>query len=197
MEDQYHVDERVHHELRAALGRAVPDLHPQYRRGIFGTGLREDHLDALNRNGEELRCNGVGGGEDLILGQAVDDDEVAWAVEIGIGVCGFLIAGVPTGGARTDVSVRDVLDPAFQYQLESIQVDNSVAECVAAICDTAEELAIFTAVNGASVLTDALGDDVVSYAAATIDAGNGNVGNLQLDINANTVWAILFSVKMP
>jgi len=27
--------------------------------------------------------------------------------------------------------------------------------------------------------------------------GNGNVGNLQLDINANAVWAILFSVKMP
>jgi hypothetical protein len=101
------------------------------------------------------------------------------------------------GGARTDISVRDVLDPAFQYQLESMQVDNSVAECAAAICDAAEELAIFTAVNGAPVLTDALGDDVVSYAAATIDAGNGNVGNLQLDINANAVWAILFSVKMP
>jgi len=32
---------------------------------------------------------------------------------------------------------------------------------------------------------------------AIIDAGNGNVGNLQLDINANAVWAILFSVKMP
>ena len=102
-----------------------------------------------------------------------------------------------SGGARTDISVRDVLDPAFQYQLESMQVDNSVAECAAAICDAAEELAIFTAINGAPVLTDALGDDVVSYAAATIDAGNGNVGNLQLDINADSVWAILFSVKMP
>jgi len=103
-----------------------------------------------------------------------------------------------SGGARTDVSVRDVLDTAFQYQLESIQVDNSVAECAAAVCTPAEELAIFTAVIGAlPVLTDALGDDVVSYAAPTIDAGNGNVGNLQLDINANTVWAILFSVKMP
>ena len=100
-------------------------------------------------------------------------------------------------GARTDISVRDVLDPAFQYQLESIQVDNSVAECAAAICAAAEELAIFTAVNGAPVLTDALGDDVVSYATATINAGNRNVGNLQLDINANAVWAILFSVKMP
>ncbi len=101
------------------------------------------------------------------------------------------------GGARTDVSVRDILDPAFQYQLESMRVDNSVAACALAVCDAAEELAIFTAVNGAAVLTDAVGDDVVSYAAATIDAGNENAGNLQLDINADSVWAILFSVKMP
>jgi len=101
------------------------------------------------------------------------------------------------GTAVTDVSVRDILDPAFQYQLESIQVDNSVVACALAVCDVAEELAIFTAVNGAPVLTDALGDDVVSYAVPTIDAGNGNVGNLQLDIGANAVWSILFSVKMP
>ena len=64
--------------------------------------------------------------------------------------------------------MRDVLDTAFQYQLESIQLDNSVGKCAMATCD------------------------------AIIDAGNGNVGNLlQLDINANAVWAILFSVKMP
>jgi hypothetical protein len=101
------------------------------------------------------------------------------------------------GGARTDISVRDVLDPAFQYQLESIQVDNAVAECALTICTPAEELAIFTVVNGAPVLTDALGDDVVSYTAPNIDAGNGNAANVQLDINADSVLAILFSVKMP
>jgi Concanavalin A-like lectin/glucanases superfamily/Domain of unknown function (DUF2341) len=99
--------------------------------------------------------------------------------------------------ARTDVSVRDVLDPAFQYQLSTIQVDNSVGECAAVVCTPAEELTIFTAVAGAAVLTDALGDDVVSYSAPNIDAGDGNAANLQLDINADTVWAILFSVKMP
>ncbi len=101
------------------------------------------------------------------------------------------------GGARTDISVRDVLDPAFQYQLESIQVDNSAAECALTICTPAEELAIFTAVNGAPVLTDALGDDLVSYTAPNIDAGDGNVANLQLDINADRVWVLLFSVKIP
>ncbi|MFQ6006544.1 MAG: choice-of-anchor Q domain-containing protein [Woeseia sp.] len=101
--------------------------------------------------------------------------------------------------AVSDVSVRDVLDPAFQYQAGSIQVDNSVAQCAAAICTPAEEQAIFAAVAAAAFLTDAADGDVASYtgASSSIDAGNGNVANLQLDINANAVWALLFSVKMP
>ncbi len=100
-------------------------------------------------------------------------------------------------GARTDVTVRDVLDTAFQYQAGTIQVDNSVAECALTVCTVAEELAIFTAVNVAVPLSDAVDGDVASYAGASIDAGDGNVTNLQLDINADSVWAIMFSVKMP
>jgi hypothetical protein len=103
------------------------------------------------------------------------------------------------GAARNDVTVRDVLDPAFQYQAGTIQVDNSLAECVASVCTQSEEQAIFAAVDGAAVLTDAVDGDVASYTAAgtTVDAGNGNVGNLQLDINGTGVWAIMFSAKMP
>jgi hypothetical protein len=103
------------------------------------------------------------------------------------------------GVARTDVTVRDALDPAFQYQPGTIQVDNSLGECAAAACTAVEEQAIFAAVDGAAVLTDAIDGDVASYlgAGATVDAGNGNVGNPQLDINANAVWAMLFSAKMP
>ena len=102
------------------------------------------------------------------------------------------------GIARTDVSVRDVLDAAFQYQAGTIQVDNSVAECAAAVCTAAEELTIFTAVDGAAFLSDAVDGDVASYtgASSSVDAGDSNVANLQLDINADAVWAILFSVKM-
>jgi hypothetical protein len=102
------------------------------------------------------------------------------------------------GSAVSDVSVRDVLDAAFDYQTATIQVDNSVGECASIICTPAEESAIFTAVNGAATLTDAVDGDVVSYtgASSSVDAGNGNVANLQLDINANAVWAILFSAKM-
>jgi len=99
--------------------------------------------------------------------------------------------------ARTDVTVRDVLDAAFQYQAGTIQVDNSVVECALTVCTAAEELVIFTAVNAAVPLSDAADGDVASYTGASIDAGDGNVANLQLDINADRVWAILFSVKMP
>ena len=101
--------------------------------------------------------------------------------------------------ATSDVSVRDVLDPAFQYQAGTIQVDNSVAECALTVCTAAEEGTIFTAVDGAAFLSDAVDGDVASYtgASSSVDAGNSNVANLQLDINANAVWAILFSVKMP
>jgi CSLREA domain-containing protein len=100
---------------------------------------------------------------------------------------------------RSDVSVRDVLVPAFQYQAGTIQVDNSVAECAAAVCTAAEEQTIFTAVDGTPFLSDAVDGDVASYtgASSSIDAGAGNVANAQLNINADAVWAILFSVKMP
>ena len=104
-----------------------------------------------------------------------------------------------TGVATNDVSVRDVLDPAFQYQAGTIQVDNSVAECALTVCTAAEELAIFTAVDGAAFLSDVVDGDVASYTGASlsVDAGNSTEANLQLDINADAVWAILFSVKMP
>jgi len=103
------------------------------------------------------------------------------------------------GIARTDVTVHDVLDAAFLYQAGTIQVDNSLAECALTVCTPAEEQTIFTAVNGAAFLSDATDGDFASYtgASSSVDAGNENVANLQLDINANAVWAILFSVKMP
>lgn len=100
---------------------------------------------------------------------------------------------------QNDVSVRDALDPAFQYQPGSIQVDNSIGECAAAVCTPAEELAIFAAINATPALTDPVDGDVASYTGAgtVIDAGNGTVANAQLNINGDAVWAILFSAKMP
>ena len=103
------------------------------------------------------------------------------------------------GAAISDVTVGDVLDPVFVYQAGTIQADNSLADCAAVTCTPAEELAIFAAVDAAAVLTDAVDGDVASYTGASlsVDAGDGNIANLQLDINANEIWAILFAVKMP
>ncbi len=100
--------------------------------------------------------------------------------------------------AETDVSVRDVLEPLFQYQAGTIQVDNSVSECAAATCIPAEEQTIFSAIDATPFLNDAVDGDVASFTAGTtIDAGDGNAANAQLNINGDTVWAILFSVEMP
>ena len=111
----------------------------------------------------------------------------------------FLLYINNSAGARTDVSVRDVLDPAFQYEPESMRVDNSIGNCAAAVCTALEEQAIFTAVNAAALRTDAEDGDAVSYTvvSTTIDAGNGNTGNAQLDINGNKVWAIVLTARMP
>ncbi len=71
-------------------------------------------------------------------------------------------------------------------------------ECALTVCTAAEEGDIFTAVNAAAFLSDAIDADTVSFNGGnTVDAGNGNVANAQLNINADAVWAMLFSAKMP
>jgi titin len=101
----------------------------------------------------------------------------------------FLIYTDNTGSARSDVSIQDVLDPAFAYSAVSLKVDNSVAS-------GSTVGAIYDAVNASSTLTDEIDADVVSITGATIDAGNRYVANGQLDIAANRIWALLFTVRM-
>jgi uncharacterized repeat protein (TIGR01451 family) len=98
----------------------------------------------------------------------------------------------------SDVSIQDVLDPAFTYQSPSIKIDNSVADCGVS-CDTTEEAAIYAAAIATGVLSDAAAaGDAASFAALTVDAGNSVVGaNDQLDIAANTVLALVFTVVVP
>lgn len=103
-----------------------------------------------------------------------------------------------TAFAVGDVSVRDVLAADFAYQAGTIKVDNSVANCAAVACTAVEEAAIFAAADAAAAGTDAVDADVASYTGATttIDAGDQNVANGQLDIAANRVWAMVFTVRM-
>jgi hypothetical protein len=98
--------------------------------------------------------------------------------------------------ARADISLRDVLDAAFAYQAGTLKVTNAIAQCAAAACTAPEEEGIFTAVDGGTAVTDGVDADVASITGATIDVGDENVANGQLDINANSVWALVFDVVM-
>ena len=86
-----------------------------------------------------------------------------------------------------DVSIQDVLDPAFAYQPGSMKVDNTTASGAA-------QVLIYNTVNAvAGTVSDAVDGDVASVAGATINVGDQNeAGNSQLDMAANRVWAILF-----
>ena len=103
-----------------------------------------------------------------------------------------------TGPARSDVSLQDVLDTAFAYQGGTIKEDASVPACITGTCSTSEESTIFAAVAAQSVGTDAVDGDAVSYTAGsrTIDAGDANQSNAQLDIPANAVYGLLFEVRV-
>ena len=91
----------------------------------------------------------------------------------------------------TDVSVQDVLDPAFAYQAGTMQVDNSAAT-------GATPSQIYTAVSGGAAVTDdPLDGDVASAVGVTINAGNSVVlTNGQVDVAPSSVWAIMFRTLM-
>ncbi len=99
--------------------------------------------------------------------------------------------------AINDVSIQDVLDPLFLYQAGTIKVDNSVANCAATACTPVEQAAIFAAADASAALSDGVDGDAASFTAGTtVDAGNENQANAQLDVAANTVLALVFTVQM-
>ncbi len=99
--------------------------------------------------------------------------------------------------AINDVSIQDVLNVAFTKDIDNIHIDTAVADC-GVTCDAAEEAAIYASAIGTGALTDAAGDDTVSFAALTVDAGNSVVGtNTQLNVPANKVLALVFTVVVP
>jgi uncharacterized repeat protein (TIGR01451 family) len=94
-----------------------------------------------------------------------------------------------TAVPMNDVSIQDILDPTFAYQAGSMMVDNSAA-------NAATPGEIYAAVNAGTAVLDPIGADVASAVGVTIDVGNQNVANGQLDLAANRVWAILFRTLM-
>jgi hypothetical protein len=110
----------------------------------------------------------------------------------------FLIYINNKGVALNDVSTQDILDPTFSYVDGTLQIDNSATECATNICTATEESNIFTAVNATSFITDSINGDGARFNGTnTIDAGDDTVpGNGTININANSVWALLFSVTL-
>jgi uncharacterized repeat protein (TIGR01451 family) len=98
--------------------------------------------------------------------------------------------------AINDVSVQDVLDPLFLYQGGTIRVDNSVANCAAAACLPAEEAAIYASAIAVAANSDGVDADTSSFAGVTVDAGDQSVANGTLNVAANTVLAVVFTVQV-
>ena len=99
--------------------------------------------------------------------------------------------------AINDVSMQDILDPAFTYQTGTIKIDNSVGDCGAA-CTPAQEQAVYAAAILTGPLTDAVDLlDAASNSGVNIDAGDENVLNGTLNVAANSVLALVFTVVVP
>ncbi len=101
-----------------------------------------------------------------------------------------------------DVSIQDVLDVLFTYQTDSIRVANVAlpstgGSCALAVCITTEEAEIYAAVSVVATNGDATGDgDTSSFAGTTVDVGDQNAANDPLNVTADRVLAVVFTVQV-
>ena len=117
------------------------------------------------------------------------------SVPLGTNVDFMIYVNNQSSVAINDVSIQDVLDGLFVYQLQSIRVDNSVDDC-GATCDATEQVAIYAAASAVGNNLDAIDGDTSSFAGVTVDVGNEAVGNARLDAAANKVLAVVFTVQV-
>ncbi len=96
-----------------------------------------------------------------------------------------------------DVGIQDVLDPAFAYVPGSARYDNSPIRCASMSCTVSEEAAIFAAADTGVAVTDAADGDLFSAAGPNLYVGDGVIGgNLQADLAAQRVWALVFTAQL-
>jgi len=106
-----------------------------------------------------------------------------------------------TGSAVSDLNITDTLTVGeFSYVSPSIKMLNTLANCAAAdgTCTPAEEALMFTALDGAGALTDAISTaDPVGYdiPSTTVSAGR-TAGNQQLNIVSGQAWGLLFTTTI-
>jgi hypothetical protein len=104
-----------------------------------------------------------------------------------------------------DVSIVDQLDALFAYNdaADSIRVVNvaipsTAGACAVALCTTDEEDEIYTAASAAGANTNGTGDDTSSFdnVTDTVHVGNQTAANTQLDVLADRVLAVVFTVQV-
>jgi uncharacterized repeat protein (TIGR01451 family) len=155
------------------------------------TALIDSNIFVLNSTGAALTLvktawmsvdgSPIGSGSTVPLGSSVD----------------FMIyINNSSSVAINDVSIQDVLDPLYLYQGGTIRVDNSVANCAAALCLPAEEAAVYAAASVVATNSDGVDADTSSFAGVTVDAGDQSVANGTLNVAANTVLAVVFTVQV-
>lgn len=111
----------------------------------------------------------------------------------------FLIYVNNPGPAYNDLTAEDVLDPsAFVYLPGTMRVDNALAACAAPACTGVEEAAILASVVGTIPLTDAVDVDEASFDVPTntVHVGDGTVANGTVNIAANSVSSLVFTVRI-
>jgi hypothetical protein len=209
----------------AALDASDLDIDPEYGNAGSGDfTLNECTSLAINTGldlgAEQPDMNGAAGG--LWNGPAPDMgafESSCAAQPLQLVKRGFLTDGTPVvdgatlprgtiidfllylnnpGPARLDASVRDALDPGFAYVAGTTKIDTTSANCSTGVCSPAEEAAILAAVGAQSASTDVVDGDLVSYnvPTTTIDAGDQNAANGQLDVSQNSVAAVLIRVRV-
>lgn len=102
-----------------------------------------------------------------------------------------------------NVQMTDTLNALFAYAANNTIKVGTTAACTNGgandgTCDQTERDALWTAVSGgAGTTTDgAAAGDVISYAGTTVSVGKANASNDQLDVAANTAWAVLIPITM-
>ena len=100
----------------------------------------------------------------------------------------------------TDVTVQDDLVGAFGYVLTSMiaQEMSSTVFCPLGVCDE-DLIRDEVETNGTALGDPGLDGDTGSYTVAgtVLDWGDGNnADNTQLDVAADSVWAVVFTVTM-
>lgn len=102
-----------------------------------------------------------------------------------------------------DVRMGDTLNAIFAYANDNSVVFGTTAACTNGgandgLCNQAERDALYAAAVGGTATTDAAaaGDVVGVTAGDVVSVGKQDAGNDQLDVSANTAWAVLIPVTM-